>query len=591
MIKATLMNTVSPAFAAAELLALRTRVAALEAMLAGAHPSAHWQHIAERYQAFLQHSVEGVWCFDVTPPMPVDSSEDTQIDWCYAHGFLAECNPAMAQMYGFDDPHAIIGAPLGDFVPRGDPRNEAYMRNFIRSNYRIIDAESYEFDREGTPKVFLNNLTGIVADGHLLRAWGTQRDITARVRDERALALLSELSAALGELLDGKAIAEVVPPLLGPAFGGWCSMDVVREDGSLEHHPVFHADPLKQQLAMRLLETLPTDDDARRDPVIAIMQAGKPVFGMLTDVMQFIYTPAGYEAVMAMGVNAFICMPMLARGRVIGVLSVGRTEPRPYDDKDITLLQTIASRVAVALDNARLLRERQRAVEIRDQFMVIAAHELRTPTTAIVGFSQLLHRYLLHNAGSGERTLHMAKMLVTQTHRLERLIATVLDVTRLQGGPLALQRTRLDVVALVSDMIAEITPTLAIHRIEATLPTTVMLVYGDRLRLEQVLYNLLSNAVKYMPQGGNIDVLVASVPGFAAIQVRDAGVGIAPEALREIGTLFYRSVEAKALVSGLGVGLYVVYEIMALHGGSVVITSEWGRGTTVELRLPMLPEA
>jgi PAS domain S-box-containing protein len=132
----------------------------------------------ERYRAFIANSSEGIWRFELERPVPTSLPEDEQIDLCYLHGYLAECNDAMARMYGFERSEEMLGARLGDLLVREDPDNVEYLRAFIHSGYRLTDAESVEVDRNGNRRHFLNNLVGVIEDGHMLRAWGTQRDAT-----------------------------------------------------------------------------------------------------------------------------------------------------------------------------------------------------------------------------------------------------------------------------------------------------------------------------------------------------------------------------------------------------------------------------
>ncbi len=141
----------------------------------------------ERYRTFLEQSSEGIWCMELEVPISPDCPEEEQIQHFYQYGYLAECNHVMAQMYGYSYPQEIIGARLTDFFVSSSPHNIAYLRNFICSNYRLIDAESHEIDKQGNSKYFLNNLVGIVENGFLVRAWGTQRDITEHKRAEVAL--------------------------------------------------------------------------------------------------------------------------------------------------------------------------------------------------------------------------------------------------------------------------------------------------------------------------------------------------------------------------------------------------------------------
>ncbi|MBH8575841.1 PAS domain S-box protein [Nostocaceae cyanobacterium CENA369] len=145
------------------------------------------QRSEERYRAFVDQSSEAIWCFETELPLPIDLPQEQQIQHFYQHCYLSECNQVMAQMYGASSAGDLIGARVTDLLVQSDPRNLEYLRAFIRSGYRLVDAESYELDRQGNPKVFLNNLVGIIEDGMLLRAWGTQRDITDRKRAEAAL--------------------------------------------------------------------------------------------------------------------------------------------------------------------------------------------------------------------------------------------------------------------------------------------------------------------------------------------------------------------------------------------------------------------
>src|ERR687893_503118 len=140
-----------------------------------------------RYRSFVEQSREGIWRFELEEPVPTDLPPDEQVGRFYRHGYLAECNDAMARMYGYTRAEEIVGARLADLLPSSIPENVQYRKDFVRSGYRLADTESQEVDRHGDTKYFLNNLTGIVESGFLMRAWGTQRDITERKQAEEEL--------------------------------------------------------------------------------------------------------------------------------------------------------------------------------------------------------------------------------------------------------------------------------------------------------------------------------------------------------------------------------------------------------------------
>ena len=134
----------------------------------------------ERYRAFIAVSSEAVWRVELEVPVATELSPDVQIEHFYRYAYLAECNDAMARMYGYEKAADLLGIRLGDLVPQSDPANIEYLRAFIATGYRLAEAESNELDRDGRPRYFVNNLFGIVEDGWLVRAWGSQRDVTER---------------------------------------------------------------------------------------------------------------------------------------------------------------------------------------------------------------------------------------------------------------------------------------------------------------------------------------------------------------------------------------------------------------------------
>lgn len=135
------------------------------------------QQNQERYFNFISQSTEGIWRCEVEEPIPVSLSTAEQVDLMYMHGYMAECNDAMARMYGFRDAYDIMGCRLDALLPRL-PHNVAYLAAFVEAGYKLYDAESIETAKDGSTVYMLNNLMGVIENDHLVRAWGTQRDIT-----------------------------------------------------------------------------------------------------------------------------------------------------------------------------------------------------------------------------------------------------------------------------------------------------------------------------------------------------------------------------------------------------------------------------
>lgn len=132
----------------------------------------------------LEVTSEATWRFHHEQPLDITLPEDEQVEHLYLYSVLAECNDAFARMYGFRAAADVVGTRLVVFLPPSNPENVAYLRSFIRSGYRLEDAESQEIDRYGRAKYFVNNLVGIFDRGQLVGAWGTQRDVTEQRRED-----------------------------------------------------------------------------------------------------------------------------------------------------------------------------------------------------------------------------------------------------------------------------------------------------------------------------------------------------------------------------------------------------------------------
>lgn len=330
----------------------------------------------ERYRGFVEQSTEGIWRFELEEPVPADLPVGEQIERFYGHGYLAECNDAMAAMYGFSRAEEIVGARLGDFLPRSVPENLEYLEAFVRSGYRITDAESEELDREGRPKNFLNNLTGIVEDGRLVRAWGTQRDVTESRLAEKMQRLLAASSDVLASSLDYRATLSNVARLAVPTLADWCAVDVLGEDGALERLAVEHPDPAKVALAYELEERYPSDPDAPRG-VHQVLRTGEPE--MMSEIPPELIEGAARdeehrEILRELGLRSYMVVPLLARGRTLGAISLVAAESgQVYGESDLEFARELARRAALAVDNAKLFEEARREISERRR----AQEELR----------------------------------------------------------------------------------------------------------------------------------------------------------------------------------------------------------------------
>jgi signal transduction histidine kinase len=293
--------------------------------------------------------------------------------------------------------------------------------------------------------------------------------------------------------------------------------------------------------------------------------------------------------------HAWANAPLVFGDRVLGALGLSFRAPRAFSADDRTFLSALARQCAQALDRARLYEAERRAraeaetaVRLRDIFFSVAAHELKTPLTSLLGQAQLLQRRMRRERAADERNLRGVQVVAAQASRLNQMVAALLDIARIEQGQLSIERGPLDLCALALQVVEEIQPTLNRHTVVYEAAASELPIEGDALRLEQVLQNLIGNAVKYSPGGGEVRVRVGRQDGRALVAVSDQGIGIPAEALPRLFTRFFRAGNADPHgISGMGIGLYVVGEIVALHGGEIAVASQEGQGSTFTVWLPL----
>jgi signal transduction histidine kinase len=267
---------------------------------------------------------------------------------------------------------------------------------------------------------------------------------------------------------------------------------------------------------------------------------------------------------------------------------------RPYQ-----IRQHLHVREQAALERERLYTAEQHAraqaeaaLQTRDEFLSIAAHELKTPLTTLMGNIDLIQRRARREGGLSERDARSIGVASQQARRLKQMIDSLLDLSRLELGQLSIDPQPLDLSQLARRVVDEVRAGLVRHHITCSTPEKPTMIEGDEVRLEQVIQNLLQNAVRYSPNGGKIEVFVEidECAAQASLHVRDHGIGIAADALARLFELFYRVPDATVEhIHGVGIGLYVVKEIVTLHGGAVEVASETGVGSTFTVKFPLRP--
>jgi PAS domain S-box-containing protein len=427
-------------------------------------------------------------------------------------------------------------------------------------------------------------------DGTPIRLVGVNVDITDRKHIELNLRFLAEAGSVLSSSLDFEKTLESVAFLAVPAIADWATIHMLDEQGALKRVTLAHADPSK--LAAAIEESRDEVDLSAHFGLAHIMRTGQTeVYNRIGEdlLRHAARDETDLERLRSVGFTSVIMAPIKSSDRTIGVITLISAESRrDYSEADRAMVESLAGRASLAIQNARLYQDAQNAIAVRDDFISIASHELKTPLTSLKIYAQVLRRQFtrgnLDRSVAGDRLERMD----LQIDRLTRLVSDLLDVSRIRGGQLQFRMRDFDLTALVREIVEAPRPAEDMHAITFSSPPHPVLVHGDRERLGQVLANLLSNAIKYSPPHADIVVSLDSNADQASVSVRDFGYGIAPGELPHIFERFYRVADTGRVgVPGLGMGLYLSREIARRHGGDIAVQSEPGAGSTFTLSVPL----
>ena len=411
-------------------------------------------------------------------------------------------------------------------------------------------------------------------------------------RDEQAQGFLSNASAKLAESLNYEQTLSRVAELAVPQIANFCVVDVLDELGELRHVAMAHADPEKLALAKEHEQRYPTSLETARGPA-QVIQTGRPEFGDVTEERLALWArdAAHLRLLRKFEMTSYMTVPLVARGSTLGVVSFVSSNPRVrYGARDLEVALELGRRAGYPIDNARLYARAQAAIRLRDDFLSIASHELKTPLTALQLRLQSLQEHARREDSDGSIPQLATKLdgAVRSTTRLAALIESLLDVSRIAQGRMKLNREHFDLREALADVLER-------FRDEAGRAGSALIMRAeeplegnwDRLRVEQIVVNLLANALKYGP--GQPVELRAHPDGddTVEIEIEDRGIGIADADLKRIFGRFERAVSLQHY-GGLGLGLYISRQIAEAHGGSIDACSSPGRGSTFRVRLPIL---
>jgi signal transduction histidine kinase len=403
------------------------------------------------------------------------------------------------------------------------------------------------------------------------------------------LALLSDASRMLAETsLEYAATLEALAKIVVPRLADDCVVFVVETSGSITRVTEASVSAENAEALRKIREHPPTMGAS--NTVLQTVRSGKTVFVDTVDEHMLANLAGSTEhaaALRAVHPRTFITVPLFGRGHVIGAFTFGMSvSDRTYTQEDVELAEELGRRAGMALENARLFRdnqqlvkELQQAVQVRDDFLAAAGHELKTPLAALLMHVDSMHRMLGKNIIPSNLFQRLDKASKSGT-RLARLIDELLDVSRITAGRLHLEPETVQLDELVRDVVDRFTESQVCS---ITLTAEPVAGTWDRARIDQVVSNLIENALKY-GEGKPIEVCVGPKSGGALIRVVDHGIGVAAEEQAKIFERFERAVENREF-GGFGLGLWIARQIVESSGGKIEVVSAPGQGATFTVTL------
>ncbi len=539
---------------------------------------------------------------DLGPGWLFNSIRDAVIVLDASSGQIALWNPAAVDLFGYTSDE-VLSKPLPEFV-----FDLEHTRQWLA--VQSGEAESGPFElfakRKDGFEVCVELTLNRVPDKDFIVA--VVRDISERRQSEeerierirervaqeellnaqRRMAVLAEASRLLDASLDYEATLQEVAHVAVRTLADWCIVHLLEEDGSIRWLALAHGDPAKEAVARELQARYPATEGVAR-----VLKTGKSeVYSNIAEKHRFARARDAEHLRMLRELDsrAVMIVPLSARGRMLGALSLISTQPgTSYGDGDLAIAEELARRCAHAVDNARLHQEARTALKARDRFVQIASHELRTPIARVKGYAEMLLAAYKDGDLTDEMLQRSLRRIDNASDRLTGLVRDLLDVSRISAGNLPLRLRPLDVTELVRDVASRYQEQLSgSGALLVEIVGAPGVVAADPDRLEQVLTNLLDNAVKYSPAGAELRVRLQPKARGVLLEVQDRGIGLPPGTADRIFEPFSRASNAEERqITGMGLGLFICRNIVEQHRGRIWASSAGeGHGVLISVWLP-----
>jgi len=499
-------------------------------------------------------------------------------------------NEGAEKIFGYSATEAV-GAPLDILIPER-------LRTVHRAHLTQFATGSQIARRMGTRDTFIvgrrKNGAEFPAGAAIskLEVAGTRiltvvlRDISLQKRNEEQQRFLAEVGSALATSLDYEKTLSRIAELTVHSLSDFCIVDVVDEEGEVRRLRVVSRDPSRGGICDLLQRVSPNHTFPRLiRSALESRQSFLIEHVSPSDLEAIAQTDEQIAALRAIELQSVMAIPLLAQGRLLGAICLLSTSPYGgYGQDDLRVADALAQRAALAVDNARLYRAAQRAIQVRDEVLGVVAHDLRNPLSTI-----LVEAHLLRKRGIEGLSRESGEAIERVATRMNRLIQDLLDVARMESGLPSLQSVRLSAARLASAAVDAQRSLASAASLDLRLELSPSLddLWADRDRILQVFDNLIGNAIKFTPPGGCITVGAELNNDDVLFFVRDTGPGILREEQPYLFDRFWQARKEGRL--GVGLGLPIVKAIVAAHGGRVWVESTPGRGATFFFSIPTAP--
>ncbi|KYF52229.1 histidine kinase, partial [Sorangium cellulosum] len=492
----------------------------------------------------------------------------------------------------FEGIQSIEGYSGRGFHPRSGKPYETWEWPLSRTvtTGEVVDDEEIDILRgDGTwGRILVRSSPVRDPDGRVSAGVVTFFDITERTRAEQGQRFLAAASAALSDSLDLQGTLDRLGRLTVPELADWCVIQTLPEFEAARRVTLTHADPEAVKRARALFREMdpPPALSALMEQVLCterpevVRDLSHPLLASLGEHAAF------RRLVRALGITSAMVVPMVARGRTFGCITLATAESgRVYDEADLAVAHDLAQRAALAADNARLYEAAQRAIELRDNVLATVSHDLRNPLSAIITAAAVMTKRAAARGEKGDAKAIQA--IQRSAHRMDRLLHDLLDFASLRAGRLALRRQPQDPREISREAVETFESQAQEKGIQlgAAPAEDVPLVVCDRDRVLQVLSNLLSNALKVTGAQGSVTVRCEHREEHVVFSVADTGPGIPEDELPYLFERFWRG--QRNGYKGTGLGLAIARELVVAHGGTIQVESRVGVGTTFRFTIPV----